>query len=152
MSSPFPPPVARSEPASVLPQEQSAAAGARQFGWKFAHGVPAARARAAVRRMLDAWGLSQHADDVLLVTTELIENVAQHTDDGCELRLAVLPDAILVEVSDADPRLPVMRAHDPRRLGGRGLIIVAAIARRWGFEPTSRDGHVGKVVWAELAL
>jgi hypothetical protein len=123
-----------------------------QFCVDLAHGVPAARVRLAVHRVLQAWELSHHADDVLLVTTELVQNVNQHTTGGCELRLAVLPDAILVEVADADPRPPVMRAHDPRSLGGRGLIIVARIARRWGWRPISWAGHPGKVIWVELAL
>jgi len=60
----------------------------------------------------------------------------QHTAGGGELRLTLQHNTILIEVADTDPQPPTLRTHDPRSLGGRGLIIVAAIARRWGHQPT----------------
>ncbi|WP_161952599.1 ATP-binding protein, partial [Actinoplanes sp. TFC3] len=37
---------------------------------------------------------------------------------------------------------------DPRRIGGRGLLLVAAMTRDWGTQ--ARPG--GKVVWADVPL
>jgi len=102
--------------------------------------------------VLGAWGVGQHADDVTLVATELLQNAVEHTMAGCALRLRLRPDAIVVEVADTDPAPPVPRGHDPYRLDGRGLVIVAAIARHWGWRSGSFDGRSGKVVWAMLLL
>lgn len=60
------------------------------------HGMPTSRARRLAERALRGWNLSDRADDVLLVTTELVQNVTKHTDDGGELRLRLDGDAILV--------------------------------------------------------
>lgn len=147
-----PGPDRRPEAGNVRHGHEAAHEAVRQFGLNLAHGVPAARVRLGVNRVLQTWDLVHLAEDVLLVVTELVQNVTQHTVDGCELHLAVVQDDIVVEVIDADPRPPVMRAHDPRGLGGRGLIIVAAIARRWGWRPATWAGHTGKAVWVELAL
>jgi hypothetical protein len=42
--------------------------------------------------------------------------------------------------------LPVVRSPGPDAEGGRGLLIVSALARSWGTEPLS----AGKCVWFEL--
>ena len=144
---------ARSDP--VLTAGWSTAttlSGVGEFRLSIAPGAPAAQARPPARAALYAWGVTHHADDILLVTSELIDNVTQHTAGGGELRLTLQHNTILIEVEDTDPQPPAPRAHVPRSLGGRGLIIVAAIARRWGHRPTSWAGHTGKVVWAELVL
>lgn len=43
-----------------------------------------------------------------------------------------------------------MLVEEPWGEGGRGLVIVAALAERWGVEP--RVGMAYKVVWAELLV
>jgi hypothetical protein len=118
-----------------------------------APGAPAALARPPTRAALQSWGVAHHADDILLVTSELFDNVTQHTAGGGELRPTLQHNTILIEVADVDPQPPTLHTDDPRSLGGRGLIIiVAAIARRWGHRPTSWAGHTGKIVWADLVL
>ena len=112
----------------------------------------AAAARRAAEEALRVWDLVHHADDVLLVTTELVANVIQHTDGAGELLLALRPDVILIEVADTSPRPPTPLDHDVRRSGGRGLLLVAAIAHRWGWRPELWAGQTGKVVWAEIAF
>ncbi|MFD5968242.1 hypothetical protein ACFW5W_08940 [Streptomyces sp. NPDC058783] len=42
-----------------------------------------------------------------------------------------------------------MCAPDDESTGGRGLLLVAALAERWGRHP--RAGGPGKTVWAEYA-
>jgi anti-sigma regulatory factor (Ser/Thr protein kinase) len=116
-----------------------------------AHDIPAARVRRECRRGLNEWDLGERADDVLLVTTELVNNVRQHTDDGGQLRLSLHNDAILIEVTDTNPRTPQPQPADAGKPGGRGLLLIAAVARRWGSRPARWAGHTGKTVWAELA-
>jgi len=96
--------------------------------------------------------MSQHADDAVLVITELIENVTRHTGSACELRLALDDSIILIEVTDRSPEPPVHRVPDLRTPGGRGLHIIAAVAQRWGCRPVPHTDQPGKVVWAELEL
>jgi len=86
--------------------------------------------------------------DVLLVITELVENVVQHTDGGGELHMISADGAVRVEVHDHSRAFPQLQRPDPRRAGGRGLLLVAAIAQRWGSRPTP----TGKVVWAHLTM
>jgi anti-sigma regulatory factor (Ser/Thr protein kinase) len=110
------------------------------------HGTPASVARRVAERALRGWGLTERADDVLLITTELVQNVTKHTDDGGELVLSLHGDAILIEVADTSPQPPRLQPPADRRLGGRGLMLVAAVASDWG----CRGDGDGKVVWAEV--
>ena len=52
------------------------------------------------------------------------------------------------EVKDDDHHLPVLRPGAEGDELGRGLNLVAMLARRWGANRTSD----GKVVWFELTL
>lgn len=125
--------------------------GMGDFQLTLARDTLASTARRVCRHALDDWGLAERADDVLLVATELVCNVARHTDDGGHLRLSLHNDAILIEVTDTNPRPPRPQAVDPARLGGRGLLLVTAVAHRWGTRPATWAGRRGKTVWAELA-
>ncbi len=115
------------------------------------HTTSAAQARRMVEQVLHDWNMTDQTDDVLLVTTELVENLTRHTDGGGELHLQRRPDAVVVEVTDTDPRPPTPRTPSPVVPGGRGLLIVAATARRWGNRPARWAGRAGKIVWAEIA-
>jgi anti-sigma regulatory factor (Ser/Thr protein kinase) len=126
------------------------ARGARTFRLELAHGVPAATARRAAVRVLQEWGLSRLADDAALVITEMVQNVTLHTTSACELRLTAHGEAVLIEVTDSSPRPPMQRPQDLRSAGGRGLLLIAAVAQRWGHRPTAHTDPPGKVVWAEL--
>jgi hypothetical protein len=101
---------------------------------------------------LRIWDLVHCTDDVLLVVTELIANVIQHTKGDGNLLLAVRRDVILIEVADIDPRPPNPLDLDVHRTSGRGLLLVGAVARRWGSRPEFWRGYAGKVVWAEIAV
>jgi anti-sigma regulatory factor (Ser/Thr protein kinase) len=114
------------------------------------HGTPASSARRTAERALRRWGMTDRTDDVLLVTTELVQNVTKHTDDGGELRMAVSGDAILIEVTDTNPAPPRMQQPRPHRGGGRGVMLIASVARRWGTRPAVWAGRTGKIVWAEI--
>ncbi len=92
-------------------------------------------------------------DDVLLVASELTTNAVRHSGAApgseIELRAALAPGAVVIEVIDEgrSDSSPEVRPADASLPGGFGLPVVAAVARRWGSE--RRDGLR---VWAELPL
>ncbi|WP_460066796.1 ATP-binding protein [Streptomyces sp. YKOK-I1] len=115
--------------------------------------------RLAVRRM-EEWGYAPESEvscAVALVVAELAANAVRHgrvpgRDFG--LRLAMDPAAGLVRVEVADAasgrRLPAVAPSPcPEGESGRGLLLVEALAVRWG----SADRHpLGKTVWAEVPV
>jgi len=105
-------------------------------------------ARREVRRFLDR-NLGCRHDDVLLVISELITQRHPRAG-GVGARVARRPGtaaAVIVEVRDPSPALPVERAPDLAVRGGRGIRLVSAIADKWGVE---MRGEAGKTVWAEF--
>lgn len=95
-------------------------------------------------------------DDVLetakLATTELVANAVLHGDGPLTLVVDVRPEIVRVEVHDHGARhLPgsaVVPQPDAER--GRGLLIVEAVADRWGV--AKDELPPGKAVWFELGL
>ncbi|MFJ9340080.1 ATP-binding protein [Streptomyces sp. NPDC101733] len=120
-------------------------------------GARLARRLAAVQ--LAAWGIPHGcalADDVELVVGELAANAVLHgrvPGRDFEVRLGYDGLRVHVEVSDArgDKAPPeVLAEADPRWAeGGRGLVLVQAVAREWGVAPREAGGP-GKTVWARL--
>jgi anti-sigma regulatory factor (Ser/Thr protein kinase) len=107
-------------------------------------------ARHLAAQQLASWGVpygSDASDAVCLVTAELAANAVTHgLLPGRDFRLSLLrlPGRVRVEVTDARPeRLPPRVPAGP----GRGLLLVAACADRWGHEV--RD-VCAKTVWAEV--
>ncbi|MFJ4558537.1 ATP-binding protein [Streptomyces massasporeus] len=108
-------------------------------------------ARLLAERQLDEWG--EAYEEARLVVAELASNAVLHGRvPGRDFRLTLRLDAdrtLRIEVTDARgdriPRLPGPVAQDAE--GGRGLLIVAAYAHRWGVVETAAHG---KTVWAEL--
>ncbi|RKN39018.1 ATP-binding protein [Streptomyces hoynatensis] len=87
---------------------------------------------------------------------ELAANAVLHgCPEGRDFRLALRLDAargvLRLDVTDTRgasvPRDP--QAPGPERECGRGLLIVAALADRWGVDPIAASR---KTVWAELGL
>ncbi|HEX3948103.1 MAG TPA: ATP-binding protein [Acidimicrobiales bacterium] len=101
-------------------------------------------ARRFARAAVEGWGLK--ADDLELVVGELAANAVLHARSPYALSLHHDDGLLLVEVSDSNVRYPLVADAPARSLSGRGLGIVARLARSWGVRP---DGD-GKVVWVEL--
>ncbi|WP_343238890.1 ATP-binding protein [Streptomyces sp. SID9124] len=101
---------------------------------------------------LDLWGLP--SAPAAHIVAELAANAATHgrvQGRDFQLSVAVREDTVLrIEVTDTmGDRLPVAAAPDAHADTGRGLVIVEALADRWGVVsgPVPR-----KTVWAELDL
>ncbi|MFG2379771.1 ATP-binding protein [Streptomyces avermitilis] len=88
--------------------------------------------------------------DVQLCVSELVGNVIRHVGEGTPVRVRVSrreDGRTRIEVTDPDPRaLPVLRHATDADEGGRGLVLLDAVALRWGVE----QGVAGKTVWCEL--
>ncbi|MEE1940704.1 ATP-binding protein [Streptomyces sp. TRM 70361] len=116
-------------------------------------GASVAEARRRVRARLTEWGIGAMVrDNAQLVVSELFTNAVRHTDSDkvdCELRFT--GRLLRLEVTDrgsgpARPRFAA-GAVDAEGEGGRGLLLVGALAEEWGVRPGGGRGHV---VWAEL--
>ncbi len=112
-----------------------------------------ARAARLVRRAtsaaLEGWAVSAAVADVaVLLAAELVNNAITHTGRPRQLRLRLLAGRIVIEVSDGDVRPPRRLIQDASAEGGRGLMILAALASTWGV----RFEGSGKIVWCELPL
>ncbi|WP_431034021.1 ATP-binding protein [Streptomyces sp. P6-2-1] len=105
-------------------------------------------ARRLVRHALAAWGCRSLSGPATLVVSELVANAVAHAC-GEVVRVAVTRregGGIESAVSDSSRTRPVRRTPAPDALTGRGLLLVAAFAERWGTEPKPW----GKRVWAEV--
>ena len=117
----------------------------------FANGGPASPLRQATRAALarDLPSLTGDVlEDALVVVSELVQNVGQHTRSDGELLVSVVDGGLLIEVHDDDPAQPRLQHPDGHRAGGRGLLLVAGVTENWGVRRL--DG--GKTVWARLPL
>jgi anti-sigma regulatory factor (Ser/Thr protein kinase) len=104
--------------------------------------------RHVVVQLLQAWSAPQDLDDAALLVTELVANAVDHVGGETHLTLElILSDAWLrIAVVDGSSVLPVVRKLQQGSARGRGLLLVQAIADRWGTD--EHDG--GKRVWFEV--
>lgn len=103
--------------------------------------------RRAVREHLGA-----PCPEAQLCVSELLANVIVHVGEGTPVtvRLFLTPDGrTRLEVTDTDPHAwLIAREPDSDDETGRGLLLLDAVARRWGVWLTP----AGKTVWCELPL
>ncbi|WP_225850485.1 SpoIIE family protein phosphatase [Streptomyces sp. HPF1205] len=114
-----------------LPLDPAAVAGAR---------------RTAGEQVAD-WGLAEQAFSAELIVSELVTNAIRYGDAPLQLRL-IRDKTLICEVSDGSSTAPHLRRARTFDEGGRGLLLVAQIAERWG----TRQTPTGKTIWAELPL
>ncbi|MBO0839882.1 MAG: ATP-binding protein [Sciscionella sp.] len=105
-------------------------------------------ARTFIRQLCDRWRLTDLVDDAALLASELVANVVAHTSTRCTLRVKLADSALQIAVHDDEPRPPRLHHPEPLASGGRGLVLVDALATSWGITPTASGG---KVVWATLS-
>ncbi|WP_455356958.1 SpoIIE family protein phosphatase [Streptomyces sp. SYSU K217416] len=117
-------------------------------------GRSVATARAFVRDTLQGWGFTDIIDDAVVLTSELVTNAVVHAGTHADVLCLRTEDGVRVEVADRYPEreIPLHNpAHpfgSPDQEGGRGLLLCAAMATRWGVEyaPTQKQ------VWFQLDL
>jgi serine phosphatase RsbU (regulator of sigma subunit)/anti-sigma regulatory factor (Ser/Thr protein kinase) len=101
------------------------------------------RARAGAAEQLAIWGLEDITFTTELLVSELVTNAIRHAQPRIQLRL-IWDGVLSVEVSDASSTSPHLRRADRYDEDGRGLMLVAQLADRWG----TRHTRTGKTIWA----
>lgn len=106
--------------------------------------VAAARrhAVAACQDTLDA----DRCDDVALAVSELVTNAIRYGGEPVTMTVVPGDTGVRIEVTDGCPTLPVPSEPDELEPGRRGLRLVDAVCRAWGWHPVAG----GKCVWCEL--
>jgi anti-sigma regulatory factor (Ser/Thr protein kinase) len=114
-------------------------------------------ARGHVRTVAREWGLHHLADTAELLTSELVTNAVQASQNfGIRADVAAVPvvllqvtsdkASIVIHVWDGSDEMPARRSAMPDEEGGRGLMLVETLSKDWG--AYRKDG--GKVVWAQI--
>ncbi|WP_326596213.1 SpoIIE family protein phosphatase [Streptomyces sp. NBC_01803] len=115
-------------------------------------GRSVATARGFVRDTLQGWGLADLIEDAVVLTSELVTNAVVHAGTSAEVRCLRDEQGVRVEVVDRHPEreLPLAEVSrgrlDLNSEGGRGLLLCAALASRWGVDYTAAE----KCVWFRL--
>jgi anti-sigma regulatory factor (Ser/Thr protein kinase) len=114
--------------------------------------------RRFVQRLLSQWHLDHLADVAVLLASEALTNAVVHA--ATAVRLEVCRDQeLVVRVTDfntAPVLSPVsalglqslMESPDLDAESGRGLMLIASLAERWGVTPQD----AGKTVWFSWSL
>lgn len=110
----------------------------------------AAQARRDVTLALNAWGLTSLIPAARQIVTELVTNAVQHSGTQCvgASITRASETTVRIIVTDTSRTLPETRAPGEKEETGRGLLLVAAFATRWGAERLAG----GKRCWAELTV
>ncbi|WP_405861081.1 ATP-binding protein [Streptomyces sp. NBC_01515] len=117
-----------------------------------------AAARLFVQHNLTLWQLEEHVETATLIMSELATNAVRASNEsdpqatdklviGGQLR--AIETSLFVEVWDRTSTTPVRKDPDQDAEGGRGLLLVDAVAKQWNIYHPSIGG---KIVWAELPL
>ncbi|MFG2897949.1 ATP-binding protein [Streptomyces zaomyceticus] len=142
----------------TTPTTRQAAFTVRVFTQRFSSTPRGARlARRLALHQLDRWRVpygSETSDAVALLVAELAANAVTHgrvPGRDFELTLSYTPGVrLMIDVSDTrGERRPAATASGPLDEGGRGLLLVEALASRWSVLDRV---PVGKTVRAEIDL
>ena len=104
-------------------------------------------ARRFLAVVLEDWGADRFDFGAPQVLSELATNAALHARTIFTVHVHQQDECLLIEVSDASPRLPRARHYALDATTGRGIGLVAALSTDWG---TTVNG-AGKTVWARVA-
>ncbi|MCX5184243.1 ATP-binding protein [Streptomyces sp. NBC_00268] len=111
-----------------------------------------ARSRSILRDAFACWNLDQEVTEAAeLVLSELVTNalrvrVPHDRQVGVGFVYDPLAGLLRLEVSDAGAGCPELRSPSEDETCGRGLVLVEALADRWGV--CGRESGIGKTVWA----
>jgi anti-anti-sigma factor len=113
------------------------------------------RARDEVRQLADGLLDGMALEAATLLTSELVTNAIVHppatNGDTVRLRITSYGDGLRCEISDRGPGFDPasLRPRTPDA-GGRGLMLVDALASRWGTDRVNSGGEERFCVWFEV--
>jgi anti-sigma regulatory factor (Ser/Thr protein kinase) len=95
--------------------------------------------------------------DAALVLSELVGNAIRYgrplPGGVLEVSWSLGHDSLWLRVTDGGgPSVPMRHEAGPEDVRGRGLAIVAALARDWGVEQSRNGGGPMSTVWVELPV
>lgn len=136
----------------------------RTFEMRFTSTPRGARlARRLAGHRLDTWGIPYGTgphEEIVLVLGELTANAVRHghvpsRDFHLLLRASAPARTVRIDITDTrtermPPEPEAVSTPGSEDDGGRGLLLVAALATRWGWH--LRPGGPGKTVWAECVF
>ena len=97
---------------------------------------------------LHRWDREDILWTALQVLSELATNCVLHAHTAFLVAVRMLPDgALRLEVTDEVAAAPHLRHYGVDATTGRGIRVVAGLARNWGVEVRP----AGKVVWCEMS-
>lgn len=106
-------------------------------------------ARRAVRRVLTERGTPDESVAVAeLLVSELVTNAVKYGEPPIWLLLELRPGLIHASISDTSTSLPTRRDPTPVSEGGRGLLVLDALAGAWG----AATADAGKYLWFDLPV
>lgn len=108
------------------------------------HPIAAEQARRLTKVALEDWGIPEPADNALLIVTELTTN-AMKLGEVFHFTLTRTGATVLIEIWDGGEAVPDPRRREVDRVDGRGLLLVDACAKEWGWRLEEQGG---KTVWA----
>jgi PAS domain S-box-containing protein len=109
----------------------------------------ATRARTFVAGVLHSWRMSEMVGgDAELLTSELATNAVRHARTSFVVVVRYDGASVRIEVGDGSRALPVRRAPASDDTGGRGYVLVDALAADWGVLETV----TGKRIWVDLPV
>jgi len=97
--------------------------------------------------------LDEVANDALMVLSELLTNAVRESAampalPAVRVKLLADPGQLMIEVFDRAKGMPRIKSPALDEVGGRGLVVVAGLARRWDWI----KHEDGKLVWADFWL
>lgn len=108
------------------------------------HPIAAEQARILAKIAIVEWDIPEIIDEALIIAAELATNAAK-LGDVFHLSLSRQGRLALIEVWDGSEALPDRRPCSVDRVDGRGLLLVEACSKDWGWR---LEDHGGKTVWA----
>jgi hypothetical protein len=108
------------------------------------HPIAAEQARILMKIALVRWNINDIIDNALIITAELVANAVK-VGDVFHISLARHGDTVLIEVWDSSEAAPDRRRQSVDRVDGRGLLLVEACSKDWGWRLEEKGG---KTVWA----
>jgi Histidine kinase-like ATPase domain len=118
-------------------------------------------ARSFTFQTMHKWGVTDRADDIAAVVTELLTNAIRHalpqaqhaagTLSPWPIKVGLLHPGshVICAIADPSTELPELRAPDWQDESGRGLLVVSSLSDHWGC--SAAPGDQGKVVWGAFA-
>lgn len=105
-------------------------------------------ARRLVAYAFDVWGLDALVDPAALCVSELVTNAVRHSGARIVEVSVTRPERgrVRIAVAERDHAVPTPGHGEPGDEGGRGLLLVDALADRWGADL----GSDGNCVWCEF--